>query len=1071
MRSSRKAAVLMAATVAAANLLGLSGMQGAQAADRFWEGTFSTNWGTAQNWRFQQQPGVADRAVFIHDSSGFPVARTTIDLTFDNTIGSMLINDPINAGGYTLSTSGLGLLRVLGNVDVDSDPGTVNPVTFDSFDTIITGNLDTFKFVNLTAQNGSLITVQNTLTLQEDSQLFMNGSNLGANAFTITQRATANINNGGFITTADLTLKSITPGEAAAVLNINSGGVLELTGATFNHDILAGTLNLNSGGTISFTNASGGDLAVNGSSSRLNLNRDYNMLNNARLQVFNGGDVVGSSFFDVGNGGAGRLFVSDAGSTVTAASTSDWGRGAGASANVIIQSSAAASYGSLRAGTSGGAATVSLSGATLQTSSFFEMGGGATNRNVSLAISGTSNFTVAGTATFNNMAVVNLSNGSANFTGGATFNTGSTLNWSGGSVNIPSGQNWTVDGGMVNNTSGGKALGTGVTVRVLGGGKFDNNSFFDIASGAATGTLLVDGVGSRFTSNSSFCDWGKSTGNAATITLQNSGVGTFSGIAMSSSGGASTLTLASGGQVNAVGSFTAGGTGSSARVNISGGTLNSIGTAAFNNGAVVTLSSGGLVLNGNSTFNTGATLNKTGGTLAIAANRTLAFAGGVGSFTGSYAVPNAATVAVTNGGRLDLASFFDVANSNATGTLLVDGANSQITTAGFSASDWGFSPGNTATVTFSNSGAGTFSGLDLSNGGGTTHLNLNSNGRLNIAGLLTSGGPGATVNVNVAGGTLSAINNAEFGNGTTVNLSVGSLLFGGDATFSTGASMLRTGGRVELAAGRTLNVNGGVFSLGGQRLDLFTGSTVRVTNGGQYLSTNSFDAGTGSSLGNTLLVDGANSILTASGLSDWGDSAATLTFSNGGVGTFNDVRASFSGSTTINISSGGWLHANKIETVANSTPITVNGGTLSTIGAATFGGATLINYSAGSIGIGGILATEDTTQIVLTSGGNKVLRSGGLSMVGTSKIDLNDNDMIVGSISTSKSQVEGFVRTARNGGNWNGTPGITSTAAKNQAAHNTTLGVLSGAEYSSVGGNGTFSVQSSSPPDTLVNYT
>jgi hypothetical protein len=96
---------------------------------------------------------------------------------------------------------------------------------------------------------------------------------------------------------------------------------------------------------------------------------------------------------------------------------------------------------------------------------------------------------------------------------------------------------------------------------------------------------------------------------------------------------------------------------------------------------------------------------------------------------------------------------------------------------------------------------------------------------------------------------------------------------------------------------------------------------------------------------------------------------------------------------------------------------------------------------------------------------------GGLSMANTSKLDLVDNNMIVGSISTSKSQVEGFIRTGRNGGAWNGASGITSTAAKNHTPKNTTLGVLSGAEFSSVGGTGTFSGLAYTATDTLIKYT
>jgi hypothetical protein len=48
---------------------------------------------------------------------------------------------------------------------------------------------------------------------------------------------------------------------------------------------------------------------------------------------------------------------------------------------------------------------------------------------------------------------------------------------------------------------------------------------------------------------------------------------------------------------------------------------------------------------------------------------------------------------------------------------------------------------------------------------------------------------------------------------------------------------------------------------------------------------------------------------------------------------------------------------------------------------------------------------------------------------------------------------------------------MTSSAARTQTNHATMLGVLSGAEYSSVGGAGTFAGRSYADSDTLVKYT
>jgi hypothetical protein len=111
----------------------------------------------------------------------------------------------------------------------------------------------------------------------------------------------------------------------------------------------------------------------------------------------------------------------------------------------------------------------------------------------------------------------------------------------------------------------------------------------------------------------------------------------------------------------------------------------------------------------------------------------------------------------------------------------------------------------------------------------------------------------------------------------------------------------------------------------------------------------------------------------------------------------------------------------------------------------------------------------DTSGATLTVGGNKTLKIDVLSMNPTAKLDLNDNDLVV-SGGLTKQQIIDSIRAARNGGNWTGT-GITSSSARTQANHATTLGVLSGAEYNSVGGTGTFSGQAYSAGDTLVKYT
>jgi pectate lyase len=92
-----------------------------------------------------------------------------------------------------------------------------------------------------------------------------------------------------------------------------------------------------------------------------------------------------------------------------------------------------------------------------------------------------------------------------------------------------------------------------------------------------------------------------------------------------------------------------------------------------------------------------------------------------------------------------------------------------------------------------------------------------------------------------------------------------------------------------------------------------------------------------------------------------------------------------------------------------------------------------------------------------------------LSVASGAALDLNDNSMVVGP-ATPRATLQAQVVNARNGGAWDQS-GITSSAARNQMNHATTLGLLSGAEYSSAGGTGTFAGQSYAADDSLIKYT
>jgi hypothetical protein len=119
--------------------------------------------------------------------------------------------------------------------------------------------------------------------------------------------------------------------------------------------------------------------------------------------------------------------------------------------------------------------------------------------------------------------------------------------------------------------------------------------------------------------------------------------------------------------------------------------------------------------------------------------------------------------------------------------------------------------------------------------------------------------------------------------------------------------------------------------------------------------------------------------------------------------------------------------------------------------------------------------TIDAGTVAITAGGDplqKLSRVSQLLLDGnstpTTTLDLNDNDFIStepGSAGTISAQIA----FARHSGAWD-RPGITSTSARTNPQHNTTLGVLNGAEYMSVN-SGTFDGFAVGTADTLIKYT
>jgi hypothetical protein len=179
---------------------------------------------------------------------------------------------------------------------------------------------------------------------------------------------------------------------------------------------------------------------------------------------------------------------------------------------------------------------------------------------------------------------------------------------------------------------------------------------------------------------------------------------------------------------------------------------------------------------------------------------------------------------------------------------------------------------------------------------------------------------------------------------------------------------------------------------------------------------------------------------------------------NGGIGTFNQTGGTFNCP----------FRVVELGTSTGSGIYNFSGGVFTAPGIA-IGGAGTLNYNGGSnLSVGQLSTTNG--HVNLSSGGGKVLRTSLLwTSAGSWAIDLSDNDMVVSS--TLGETVAAAVSRGRSGGAWTGN-GITSSAARAQPQHATTLGFMTGADYRSVyGTSATFGGVAVTDSQTIIKYT
>ena len=284
----------------------------------------------------------------------------------------------------------------------------------------------------------------------------------------------------------------------------------------------------------------------------------------------------------------------------------------------------------------------------------------------------------------------------------------------------------------------------------------------------------------------------------------------------------------------------------------------------------------------------------------------------------------------------------------------------------------------------------------------------------------------------------------------------------GGAKFVAGAGEFTFTGPVTLAgAGPTFfGVDTGSNATFSDTVSESDGSGLVKGGGGTLVlsGTNSYSGGT--NIRDGWLSVGADGNLGASGTSISFGSNGTLLASSGTLlltGSISNAR------DIVVFEDGGSVDS-------NGSAVTTTG-TVSGPGTLTKTGNGLLNVA--NVRTGGLDVKVGTVSVTANGGDSGTSQIGSLTINGgpgapTATFNLSDNDAIF--TATPQADIQSLINFARNGGTW-GQPGVNSSAAAAASPKNTGLGVLTGAEYTSVSGSGTFNGLAINSTDVLVKYT
>lgn len=245
----------------------------------------------------------------------------------------------------------------------------------------------------------------------------------------------------------------------------------------------------------------------------------------------------------------------------------------------------------------------------------------------------------------------------------------------------------------------------------------------------------------------------------------------------------------------------------------------------------------------------------------------------------------------------------------------------------------------------------------------------------------------------------------------------GELRVVGDTTLFRGLTRVNSGGQLNAAEGVDLVYNSAA------RLELADSYTLdnfvhlKATGGGDITAGQYIDVGN-AAIG-SLMVDGAGSTLTSqSNISDWGAGPtgnATVTVSNSGVATIDDLRAGTGDATFVgNVASSGTLRTTGTFRMGGGSTnrtvsLTVDGGTFETAGLATFDNKASLSLASGTVNFNGG-ATFNA--------GSVPVWAGGAMNFGANSTLLIDGANFIKSSGASVFLTDGVTMRIRNGGSF-----------------------------------------------------